>query len=132
MCNKQFKCHFVRDVSFLQCEAMQMNQKIILSLNLLLLRAVFIFMTFHNRPVYFRKFHNINIFLYVIYYYISSLRMRRKNWKNPATVYVDSQVFEENIQVYANFEVFLEILEGILYCNKLVKHLDNQHLSYRS
>ena len=49
--------------------------------------------------------------------------MRRKNWKNPARVYVDSQVFEENIQVYASFEVFLEILEGILYCSKLVKHL---------
>ena len=49
--------------------------------------------------------------------------MRRKNWKNPARVYVDSQVFEENIQVYASFEVFLEILEGILYCSKLMKHL---------
>lgn len=42
-----------------------------------------------------------------------SLRMRRKNWKNPGRVYVDSQVFEENIQVYASFEVFLEILEGL-------------------
>ena len=39
--------------------------------------------------------------------------MRRKNWKNPGTVYVDSQVFEQNIQVYASFEVFLEILEGL-------------------
>lgn len=38
--------------------------------------------------------------------------MRRKNWKNPGRVYVDSEVFEENIQVYASFEVFLEILEG--------------------
>ncbi|KAJ7383604.1 Ubiquitin carboxyl-terminal hydrolase 47 [Desmophyllum pertusum] len=43
---------------------------------------------------------------------VENLRMRRKNWKNPGTVYVDSQVFEENIQVYASFEVFLEILEG--------------------
>ena len=43
--------------------------------------------------------------------------MRRKNWKNPAAVYVDSQVFEENIQVYASFEVFLEVLEGMLYIN---------------
>ena len=40
--------------------------------------------------------------------------MRRKNWKNPGRVYVDSQVFEENIQVYASFEVFLEILEGLI------------------
>ena len=48
-----------------------------------------------------------------------SLRMRRKNWKNPGTVYVDSQVFEQNIQVYASFEVFLEILEG-LYIPKLI------------
>ena len=45
--------------------------------------------------------------------YDFSLRMRRKNWKNPGRVYVDSQVFEENIQVYASFEVFLEILEGL-------------------
>ncbi|XP_078360034.1 ubiquitin carboxyl-terminal hydrolase 47-like isoform X2 [Oculina patagonica] len=43
---------------------------------------------------------------------VENLRMRRKNWKNPGTVYVDSQVFEQNIQVYASFEVFLEILEG--------------------
>lgn len=43
---------------------------------------------------------------------VENLRMRRKNWKNPGTVYVDSQVFEENIQVYASFEVFLEVLEG--------------------
>ena len=53
--------------------------------------------------------------------YDFSLRMRRKNWKNPGRVYVDSQVFEENIQVYASFEVFLEILEGLLsdHCNHL-------------
>ncbi|XP_073239292.1 ubiquitin carboxyl-terminal hydrolase 47-like [Porites lutea] len=43
---------------------------------------------------------------------VENLRMRRKNWKNPGRVYVDSQVFEENIQVYASFQVFLEILEG--------------------
>ena len=54
---------------------------------------------------------------------IFSLRMRRKNWKNPGTVYVDSQVFEENIQVYASFEVFLEVLEGMLYSSELEKHL---------
>ena len=42
-----------------------------------------------------------------------SLRMRRKNWKNPGRVYVDEQIFEENMQVYARFEVFLEILEGL-------------------
>ena len=46
-------------------------------------------------------------------FFIFSLRMRRKNWKNPAAVYVDSQVFEDHIQVYASFEVFLEILEGV-------------------
>ena len=52
-----------------------------------------------------------------------SLRLRRKNWKNPGRVYVDNQVFEENIKVYASFEVFLEILEGLSFllkcpCNK--------------
>lgn len=43
---------------------------------------------------------------------LENLRLRRKNWKNPGRVYVDNQVFEENIKVYASFEVFLEILEG--------------------
>ena len=57
--------------------------------------------------------------------------MRRKNWKNPGTVYVDSQVFEENIQVYASFEVFLEVLEGMLYSSELEKHLYEQHPSHR-
>ena len=51
--------------------------------------------------------------------------MRRKNWKNPAAVYVDSLVFEENIQVYASFEVFLEVLEGMLYIN------NSRHLAWK-
>lgn len=51
--------------------------------------------------------------------------MRRKNWKNPGTVYVDSQVFEQNIQVYASFEVFLEILEGMyVHVTNEVNHSD--------
>lgn len=49
----------------------------------------------------------------ILFSVIFSLRLRRKNWKNPGRVYVDSQIFEENIQVYASFEVFLEILEGL-------------------
>ena len=79
---------------------------------------------YNGNPWFFKAFHKLILFIN----YTFSLRMRRKNWKNPASVYVDSQVFEENIQVYASFEVFLEVLEGILYSglysSELEKHLD--------
>lgn len=41
-----------------------------------------------------------------------SLRLRKKTWKNPGTVYVDTQTFDEDISIYANFEVFVEQLDG--------------------
>jgi ubiquitin carboxyl-terminal hydrolase 47 len=41
-------------------------------------------------------------------------RLRKKTWKNPGTIYVDKQVYEEEIPIYPNWEVFLEILEGML------------------
>ncbi|XP_053398003.1 ubiquitin carboxyl-terminal hydrolase 47-like isoform X2 [Mercenaria mercenaria] len=39
-------------------------------------------------------------------------RLRKKTWKNPGTIYVDKQVYEEEIPIYPNWEVFLEILDG--------------------
>lgn len=37
-------------------------------------------------------------------------RLRKKTWKNPGTIYIDSQKYEEEIPIYPNWEVFLEIL----------------------
>ncbi|KAJ8315138.1 hypothetical protein KUTeg_007288 [Tegillarca granosa] len=39
-------------------------------------------------------------------------RLRKKTWKNPGTVYVDSQLYEEDVPIFANWEVFLQVLDG--------------------
>ena len=44
-------------------------------------------------------------------------RLRKKTWKNPGTIYIDDQVYEDEIPIYPNWEVFLEILEGMLEVN---------------
>ncbi|KAL4232665.1 Ubiquitin carboxyl-terminal hydrolase 47 [Mactra antiquata] len=42
---------------------------------------------------------------------IERCRLRKKTWKNPGTIYVDSQIYEDEIPIYPNWEVFLEVLE---------------------
>lgn len=42
---------------------------------------------------------------------LSRCRLRKKTWKNPGTVYLDNQLYEEDITIYANWEVFLEVLD---------------------
>lgn len=39
-------------------------------------------------------------------------RLRKKTWKNPGTVFLDYHVYEEDINISSNWEVFLEVLEG--------------------
>ena len=39
-------------------------------------------------------------------------RLRKKTWKNPGTIYMNEQVYEDEIPIYPNWEVFLEVLEG--------------------
>ncbi|OWF37661.1 ubiquitin carboxyl-terminal hydrolase 47-like [Mizuhopecten yessoensis] len=39
-------------------------------------------------------------------------RLRKKTWKNPGTVYTDAQVYEDDLPIFANWEVFLQILDG--------------------
>lgn len=39
-------------------------------------------------------------------------RLRKKTWKNPGTVYTDSQVYEDDLPIFANWEVFLQVLDG--------------------
>ena len=47
-----------------------------------------------------------------LFVWFSRMRLRKKTWKNPGIVYLDSQVFEEDIQIFMNFELFVEELSG--------------------
>ena len=40
------------------------------------------------------------------------MRLRKKTWRSPCTIFLDSQVFDRDIHVFANFEVYIECLEG--------------------
>lgn len=42
---------------------------------------------------------------------IDRCRLRKKSWKNPGTVYINTQVYEDEIAIFPNWEVFLEILD---------------------
>uniref|UniRef100_A0A673CKP5 Ubiquitin carboxyl-terminal hydrolase 47 n=1 Tax=Sphaeramia orbicularis TaxID=375764 RepID=A0A673CKP5_9TELE len=41
---------------------------------------------------------------------IERVRLRKKTWKNPGTVFLDYHVYEEDISISSNWEVFLEVL----------------------
>ena len=41
------------------------------------------------------------------------MRLRKKTWRSPGTIYLDDQVFAKDIHVYANYEMFIEPLEGV-------------------
>ncbi|XP_063802500.1 ubiquitin carboxyl-terminal hydrolase 47 isoform X3 [Pseudophryne corroboree] len=43
---------------------------------------------------------------------IDRFRLRKKTWKNPGTVFLDYHVYENEISISSNWEVFLEVLEG--------------------
>jgi ubiquitin carboxyl-terminal hydrolase 47 len=40
------------------------------------------------------------------------LRLRKKAWKNPGTIFRDTQLFEEDITIMSSSEIFFEILDG--------------------
>ncbi|XP_026561399.1 ubiquitin carboxyl-terminal hydrolase 47 isoform X2 [Pseudonaja textilis] len=42
---------------------------------------------------------------------VDRYRLRKKTWKNPGTVFLDYHVYEEDINISSNWEVFLEILD---------------------
>ncbi|XP_059372965.1 ubiquitin carboxyl-terminal hydrolase 47-like [Carassius carassius] len=42
---------------------------------------------------------------------IDRFRLRKKTWKNPGTVFLDYHIYEEDINISSNWEVFLEVLE---------------------
>ncbi|CAH2325585.1 ubiquitin carboxyl-terminal hydrolase 47 isoform X1 [Pelobates cultripes] len=41
---------------------------------------------------------------------IDRFRLRKKTWKNPGTVFLDYHVYESDISISSNWEVFLEVL----------------------
>ncbi|KAM8970162.1 ubiquitin carboxyl-terminal hydrolase 47 isoform X3 [Sarcophilus harrisii] len=44
---------------------------------------------------------------------IDRFRLRKKTWKNPGTVFLDYHVYEEDINISSNWEVFLEVLDEV-------------------
>ncbi|RXG60069.1 Ubiquitin carboxyl-terminal hydrolase 47 [Armadillidium vulgare] len=42
----------------------------------------------------------------------TKMRLRKKSWKNPQTIFLDHQIFDDDIILYANWEFYLQILEG--------------------
>ena len=42
----------------------------------------------------------------------SMIRLRKKTWRSPCTIFLDSQVFDKDIHVVANFEMYIECLDG--------------------
>ncbi|KAM8940149.1 ubiquitin carboxyl-terminal hydrolase 47 isoform 2-T2 [Pelodytes ibericus] len=42
---------------------------------------------------------------------IDRFRLRKKTWKNPGTVFLDYHVYENEISISSNWEVFLEVLD---------------------
>lgn len=38
-----------------------------------------------------------------------TVRLRKKSWKNPQTIYLDAQKFEDDIPLYSNWELFLQV-----------------------
>ncbi|XP_061422799.1 ubiquitin carboxyl-terminal hydrolase 47 isoform X2 [Lethenteron reissneri] len=43
---------------------------------------------------------------------IDRFRLRKKTWKNPGTIFLDTQTYEDDIPIFSNWEVFLELLEA--------------------
>ncbi|XP_053304835.1 ubiquitin carboxyl-terminal hydrolase 47 isoform X2 [Spea bombifrons] len=42
---------------------------------------------------------------------VERFRLRKKTWKNPGTVFLDYHVYENEISISSNWEVFLEVLD---------------------
>lgn len=40
------------------------------------------------------------------------LRLRKKTWRTASTVFLDNQIFEKDIHIFTNFEIYVEPLEG--------------------
>ncbi|KAK6187315.1 hypothetical protein SNE40_005373 [Patella caerulea] len=43
---------------------------------------------------------------------LNRCRLRKKTWKNPGNVYQDSLIYDKDISIFPNWEVFLEVLDA--------------------
>ena len=44
------------------------------------------------------------------------MRLRKKQWRNPVTIYTDEMVVGKDFQVFLNMEYFIEKLPGVSEC----------------
>ena len=42
----------------------------------------------------------------------SRIRLRKRAWKNPGTIYLDEKAFNTDIPIFPNWEVILQVLKG--------------------
>lgn len=49
----------------------------------------------------------------------SRIRLRKKTWRTAGTIYLNHQVFEKDIHVFAHFEMYVEPLEGQFVLQKV-------------
>ena len=49
-----------------------------------------------------------------LYAFHFRIRIRKKSWKNPSTIFMDSSIFEKDIRLGTSAEFFVEIVEGNL------------------
>ena len=42
----------------------------------------------------------------------SRIRVRKKTWRSPYTIFLDSQVFNKDIHIYSGYEIYMECLDG--------------------
>ena len=42
----------------------------------------------------------------------SRIRLRKRAWKNPGTIYLDEKAFNTDIPIFPNWEVILQVLSG--------------------
>ena len=54
---------------------------------------------------------NVNSVLMAFALFIGRLRLRKKSWKNPSTIFLNDRVYEEDIPIFTNWEVFIELLD---------------------
>ena len=59
-------------------------------------------------------FYDACIIFLCDFIYFTRCRLRKKTWKNPGSIYLDNQVYEDDVPIFANWEVFLQILDGQL------------------
>lgn len=42
----------------------------------------------------------------------SRMRLRKKMWRSPATIFLDHMIIDKDVQVYTNCEMYIETLKG--------------------